>query len=72
METRVPDSVEALVEQPLPAVATIDQAAGIRVERIDDDQLLDLLSEIGRPAGLARINGRIELVAMDNPPADGP
>jgi hypothetical protein len=46
--------------------------AGIAVDRIDDDELLDMLSAIGRPAGLARINGRVEVVAMENPPSDQP
>lgn len=71
-EEPVPYPAEVMNSQSLSAVATDHRAAGILVNRIDDDQLLEMLSAIGRPAGLARINGRTELVAMENPPADGP
>jgi hypothetical protein len=71
-EVAGPYPAEVMNSQSLSAVATDHRPAGILVNRIDDDQLLEMLSAIGRPAGLARINGRTELVAMENPPADGP
>ncbi len=66
------NSVGTGEEPPRPSVAQDNRASGIPVDRLDDDQLLEMLHAIGRPAGLARINGRVELVAMDNPPAGRP
>ena len=66
--TPVPFTADAGVPTRVTYVRTYESIASRA--RINDDELIRLLGEAGRPAGLVRVHGRTMLTSELQPPAE--
>lgn len=63
--------VEMIRDQPgLVALVRVLPSSGVTIERIGDDQLVELLATTERPAGLVRLSGKLLLAPHDGLDSD--